>query len=166
MSLVILYAIIQGEGHFLYEAIAREKDAPYRTHYIVMPYLATLLGGIAANLLFGAGAIVGYLVTGLGDAIGEPVGTRFGKHRYPVFSLRRIKSTRSYEGSLAVFLVSLLAIALALQWINPAISISDNVFTIMAIAAASTVVEALSPHGWDNTTMQIIPAMLAATFLI
>jgi len=26
--------------------------------------------------------MVGYLVGGLGDAAGEPVGTRWGKHRY------------------------------------------------------------------------------------
>jgi phytol kinase len=83
-SIVIMTAVFLGDGTLLYEAMAREKDAPHRTLYILVPYAATLFGGIAANLFFGQAAIAGYLVTGFADAIAEPVGTRFGKHRYRV----------------------------------------------------------------------------------
>jgi len=41
-SLVIAYALARGDGHYMYEALAREKDAPHRTRFIVEPYLATL----------------------------------------------------------------------------------------------------------------------------
>jgi hypothetical protein len=43
----------------LYEAMARETDAPHRTHYIIVPYFATLIGGLASNILFGPVAVVG-----------------------------------------------------------------------------------------------------------
>jgi len=33
---------------------------------------------------------------------------------------------------------------------------------ILVIALMSTAIEAISPHGWDNATMQLVPALLAA----
>ena len=36
---------------------------------------------------------------------------------------------------------------------------------VLAIAAASALVEAVSPHGWDNLTMQLIPSALAWAWL-
>ena len=37
--------------------------------------------------------------------------------------------------------------------------------SIPAIAMVCTILEAISPHGWDNATMQLAPAMLAAILL-
>jgi hypothetical protein len=34
------------------------------------------------------------------------------------------------------------------------------------IALSSTVIEAITPHGWDNTPMQVVPTMLAALLLL
>jgi hypothetical protein len=36
---------------------------------------------------------------------------------------------------------------------------------VVGIAAMSTVAEAFSPHGWDNLTMQLVPAGLAAWWM-
>lgn len=158
-SLIVFFAIWRGSGNMLYEAMAREKDAPHRTFFILVPYFTTLVGGLTSNILFGPLAITGYLVTGLGDAIGEPVGTRFGKHQYRVWSLASVPATRSLEGSTAVFIMS--AIALGLSTISPEIDLAFSAAPrLLAIAAASTVVEAVSPHGWDNATMQVIPTAL------
>lgn len=33
------------------------------------------------------------------------------------------------------------------------------------IAALSTLVEAITPHGWDNMTMQVIPVALVSLWL-
>lgn len=160
-SLVIFFAIRKGEGNILYEAMAREKDEPHRTYYIIVPYVATLIGGLSGNILFGDMAVVGYLVTGLGDAIGEPVGVRFGKHAYRVPSLASVKSVRSWEGSLAVFAMSVAAIASAIA-ILPGLHFTGSSFVLIPLVGlASAGVEAVSPHGWDNATMQIIPSFLA-----
>jgi phytol kinase len=164
VSIVVLYAVLRGDGHILYEAIAREKDAPKRTFYIVAPYIATLVGGIAANVLFGDGAIVGYLVTGLADAVAEPVGTRFGRHPYKVPAIG-VAATRSYEGSAAVCVASLACAAGAVFLRG---ELGGGVWlplNVAAIALASTLTEAISPHGWDNLTMQLIPSFLAYVLL-
>ena len=164
-ALVIFYAVWRGNSHILYEAMAREKDAPRRTYYIITPFLATLFGGLASNILFGPVAIVGYLVTGLGDAVGEPIGTRFGKHTYAVPSLSAVKATRSYEGSAAVFLMSLIAIVLSVL-LSPLLAYTPGyIWLIPVLAFICTFIEAVSPHGWDNATMQLFPTLLTANML-
>ncbi len=164
-TLVISYALIRGEGHPLYEAMAREKDAPFRTYYIIIPYFATLIGGIVSNIFFGQTAIIGYLVGGLGDAAGEPVGTRWGKHKYTPPTFSSFKSTRSVEGSFGVFIVSLIGIIIAVLLL-PQLGFSlQTIVMIPLIGFAVMLVEAVSPHGWDNATMQIVPSLLASVFL-
>jgi len=165
-SIVIFYAIARGSGHLLYEAIAREKDAPHRTHYVLFPYFATLIGGVISNILFGPLAIIGYLVTGLGDAVGEPFGTRFGKHTYKVPSLLGTRSKRSYEGSAAVLVTCLLAVSVGIL-LSPQLSATKQNFILVPVLALICVlVEAVSPRGWDNATMQIIPSYLARCWFL
>jgi len=163
-SLVIFYALWRGDGHPFYEAMAREGDAPWRTYYIIVPYLTTLIGGIVSNALFGDFAIIGYLVAGFGDAVGEPIGTRFGRHRYRVPSGRGVVSTRSLEGSLAVCLASAGAATAGAALLGVAV--------VPALAARSAAIgiltaglEAIAPHGWDNAPLQIAPAFLASLML-
>lgn len=164
-SLVIFYAVLRGDGNLLYEAIARERDAPHRTYYILAPYCATFIGGVTSNVFFGETALVGYLVAGLGDAIGEPVGTRFGKHTYRVPSFKGVPSIRSYEGSCAVFLMSMGAIVVAFS-LSPHLQYEGNALLLIpGLALFSTVLEAISPHGWDNALMQIVPSCCVAWYI-
>ena len=164
-SLVILLSILLGDGNILWEALAREKDAPHRSYYIVAPYFATLVGGLFGNIVFGAAAIFGYLAAGVGDAAGEVIGTRFGKHIYHVRAMRSVAAMRSWEGSAGVFVMCLVSLAFAV-YLSPQYSFSwSYCFLLPPIALASALVEAFSPHGWDNATMQIIPTALAVLLL-
>jgi phytol kinase len=159
-SLVIFFAVWRGAGNPLYEAIAREKDEPHRTFFVLVPYSTTLIGGLVTNILFGPIALVGYLVTGLGDAIAEPIGTRFGRHAYRVPSLSSVPATRTIEGSAAVFFMSAVALALA-AILSPKIAFfSLGLVKVLAIAFVCTITEAVSPHGWDNAALQIVPCAL------
>ncbi|MCP4754608.1 MAG: hypothetical protein GY866_27305 [Proteobacteria bacterium] len=159
-TLVVFYAVVRGPGHLLYEAMAREKDEPHRTYFVIVPYFATLAGGLAANILFGQAAVVGYLVTGLGDAVGEPFGTRFGRHTYKVPSFRGVKATRSLEGSTAVFVACLLAIAVGIA-LSPGMELNPRMLVALPVLGLiCALVEAVSPHGWDNAFLQIVPAYL------
>jgi phytol kinase len=159
-TLVVLFAVWRGDGNMLYEAMAREKDAPHRSFFILVAYLTTLVGGLLSNMLFGPLSVAGYLVTGLGDAIGEPVGTMIGKHPYRVFSLSSVPATRTLEGSTAVFIMSACALLLAAV-ISPHITLSSRgIPQVVVIAAACAAAEALSPHGWDNAIMQIVPTAM------
>jgi phytol kinase len=154
-TLVIFGAVALGSGNLLYEAIAREKDAPHRTFYVVVPYVATLLGGVVSNMLFGPYALVGYLVTGVGDAIGEPVGTRYGRHSYRVPSLRPVGPTRTLEGSAAVLVACVVMLVVAVAANPESCWTLALLWRIPVIAMLCTLAEARSPHGIDNAVLMI-----------
>jgi phytol kinase len=89
----------------------------------------------------------------------------FGRHHYRVPSRSSVPATRTLEGSAAVFMMSALALLLAAV-VSPQINLAaPGVPTVIVIAAASALVEAVSPHGWDNATMQIVPTALAWVWL-
>lgn len=159
-SLLVLYAVWRGDGFPFYEAMARPSDAPRRTLFILIPLVTTALGGVTANLLFPAWAFVGYLVCGWGDAVGEPVGTRWGAHRYSVPSMLGVRSTRSVEGSVAVFVAGTLATAAALALQQ--LSLPQIALIAIGAGLAGALVEAVSTHGLDNFTVQVAASAAAA----
>jgi dolichol kinase len=88
VSLLVMLAVVRGDGFGFYEALAR-RATRRRTLFILVPLFTTAVGGILANLLFPAWAHVGYMVVAWGDAVGEPVGTRWGRHQLPCTVTRR-----------------------------------------------------------------------------
>lgn len=159
---MVLAAIVKGDGHPFYEALARDKDRPRRTLFIVVPLLTTAVGGVASALFAGPFAVVGYLAAGWGDAVGEPVGARWGKRSYRVPSLGGVEATRTLEGSLAVFGVASLASALGLVSIGFAAA-AWWAGPLCGLVAAG--VEAVSNHGLDNLTVQVVPSLAALLLL-
>ena len=163
VSLVVIYAVVRGDRFPFYEALARPTDHPRRTLFVLVPLGTTALGGLLANLFFGGFAAVGYLVGGWGDAVGEPVGTAWGRHRYRVPSLAGVPAERSLEGSTAVCLMGVVAAMLALvaQGVSPATAL--GVGALCGVAGAA--VEAFSTHGVDNLTVQVAAAGTAHLLL-
>lgn len=160
VAAAVLYAAWRGDGFPFYEALARPTDAPRRTLFVLVPLATTALGGVVANLLFGDLALIGYLVAGWGDAVGEPVGTRWGRHRYRVPSLAGVAATRSLEGSAAVLLLGCAAATLGLiAWGSAP---GEALLVGVACGAAAALVEAVSTHGLDNFTVQVAAAGVAA----
>lgn len=159
VSLVVMYAVLKGEGDVFYESIAREKDAPNRTMYVIIPYLSTAVGGLVSNYFFGNAAVAGYLVAGLGDAAGEPVGTMFGKHRYktPLSGT----SFKTAEGSAGVFAASLVAIVIGNGLIQ---ELDLSVWIMVQMSLGFMLIEALSPRGMDNFLMQVAPAWVVSLY--
>jgi phytol kinase len=159
VALVVVHAVWKGDGHPFYEALARPGDAPHRSLFIVVPLLTTALGGVLANVLFSPWAPVAYMVTGWGDAVGEPVGTRWGRHRYRVPSIAGVQVTRSLEGSAAVFLTGTLAAWLIL--LGMGVPGSSALVVGLACGGAGALVEAFSSHGIDNLTVQLAAGAVA-----
>jgi len=128
--------------------------------FVVVPFAATVAGGIASSWLFGPLAAVGYLVAGCGDAIAEPVGLRWGRHRYRTPSFGTSEPTeRSIEGSASVFVVSLIAAFVLFTQAALGVDTTSQAATIaLAVAGAATIIEAVSPHGLDNLTVQLAAA--------
>lgn len=153
-SFWVIYGVIRGEGFPFFEAVARETDRPHRSLFVIIPLISTALGGVLSNILFPGYAAVGYLVAGWGDAVAEPVGVRFGKHKYKVPSLAGVPATRSFEGSLSVLLVGFLAAFIAIAAAGKAPDL--GMLAALTVAAASTFTEAISTHGLDNITVQIV----------
>jgi phytol kinase len=163
VSGAVLYAVARGDGFPFYEALARPTDAPRRTLFVLVPLVTTALGGLAANLLFGGAAYVGYLVAGWGDAIGEPVGAALGRHRYRVPTLAGVPATRSLEGSAAVLVAGFLAAFLGL--IVAGLPASRALSIALACGLVGAAVEAFSNHGLDNLTIQVAVSGTAWLFL-
>ncbi len=163
-AVCVIYAVFRGKGFPFYEAMARPGDEPHRTFYILVPLITTALGGVISNIFFMRFAHIGYLVGGWGDAVGEPVGSRFGKHRYHVPSLLGVKATRSIEGSISVFLVGFIA-ALSGFLLMGGIPGQTALLCAAACAAAGMCVEAVSTHGLDNLTIQVVVAGMAVWIL-
>ena len=160
---IVLYAIRRGDGHPLYEALARPTDAPHRTLFIVVPLVTTALGGVVTNILFARFAYIGYLVCGWGDAVGEPVGSRWGRHRYRVPSLSGVRAQRSVEGSAAVFVVGAVAATVGFTASGRPLGEAVLVGTVCGLFGAA--VEAVSHHGLDNFTTQVAAAFVAEMLL-
>lgn len=164
VTLVLSYLLLNSQKSTYYYLLARPQDEPHATRYIIYPYLATFIGGVTTNVFFlPMAAITGYLVAGMGDAIGEPVGAKWGRHKYPVFNFGSpVKSYRSLEGSCSVFLACLLVFALVLYVFGYELVL----WKIIIAALIAAIVEGVSPHGWDNFTIQIIGAVLIQHFIL
>jgi phytol kinase len=163
-GIFILIIIYLGDGNLFYEGMAREQDSPHRSFYIIVPFISTAIAGMVDNILFGQIAVIGYLVAGWGDAAGEPIGVRFGRHKYKVPSRKKVVCYRSVEGSCAVFLTSSLASFLVLVF-----PLNQPLFSALLIALVvgfiTAFVEGFSPHGVDNFTIQFA-SCLGAYLLI
>jgi hypothetical protein len=64
-----------------------------------------------------------------------------------------------------VFLTSAVALAAYVglsQHLDP---FWKTLLIVVSISLVSTLVEAISPHGWDNATLQVVPAFLGSLFL-
>jgi phytol kinase len=157
--IMVVLAVIVGDKWWFYKALARETDAPHQKKFIILPLLATAAGGIISNIFFPGTAWIGYFVGGWGDAVGEPVGTRWGRHRYTVPTLFGVRATRSIEGSAAVMLVSAIIAAVCLYQ-APAfhLSLATSLLYGLVCGIAAASVEAASSHGLDNLTMQVCAA--------
>lgn len=86
-----------------------------------------------------------------GDAFASILGQRFGRHRYTVFG-----HTKSWEGSLAMFAFSFVAVGAALAGFGE--SGGPAVAAAVATAVAATLAEAISPWGIDNLLVPLASA--------
>ncbi len=162
--IMVVVAVIVGKKWWFFRALARETDAPHEKKFIILPLLATAIGGIISNIFFPGTAYIGYFVGGWGDAIGEPVGTRWGKHKYTVPTLFGVRATRSIEGSTAVMLLSTTIATICLMQITP-FGFANCLLYGAICGLAAAVVESISSHGLDNLTIQVCAAGVLHYFI-
>ena len=136
----------------MFKAVDRPEDRPYTLIWFSSQIITTLAVIIPFSVYFSRIDKIGLvfipiLVNGLADGLAEPVGIRFGKHKYRTRAcLSRRKYERSYEGSLCVFLVSLIIILCYYGYM----AIYQYIFCCLTIPIITTATEAYSPHTWDS----------------
>ena len=94
----------------------------------------------------------------VGDGFAEPIGVRFGKHRYKAYSLFpliRNKYYRTLEGSAAVY-VSTIFVLLVYRgfFTQPQFTI-----VLISIPVIVTIAEAISPHTQDSALLNFLPGL-------
>jgi phytol kinase len=155
IGIIVGYAVLRGYKSILFNAVARPGDKPYERFYVIIPFIMTALGGIASNIAFGKYAVIGYITTGWGDAVGEPVGTRWGRHRYRVPTFTGIRAYRSIEGSAAVFFASLVG-CIIISLFGFHLPVLIVIYISLITALITMTVEAFTFHSIDNLTIQVI----------
>ncbi len=154
-TVLLMSEPIRTRSHFFataFAAIDRPEDRPYTltwlstqtlaTYMVLVPVIIALSYYDRVNLIF-----ITIIIAGIGDGLAEPVGVRFGKHKYQTRALfSQNRYTRSIEGSLCVFVVGVLAILLMSQKLSG----FEMLLLLALIPITTTLAEAFSPHTWDS----------------
>jgi len=99
-------------------------------------------------------AVIGVMVMSWGDGMAALIGKRFGKHTFIYMG-----NKRSLEGSLAMFVTSLVVI---LSIFASAHSLSPrDIGVAIPVAAIAAILEAYSPGGTDNLSVPLSSAALS-----
>ncbi|TWU18977.1 hypothetical protein [Allorhodopirellula heiligendammensis] len=138
-----------------FASVDRPEDRPHTIAWImsqaVAAYLVILVVFLTLRWLKAPELIaIPLLINGIGDGLAEPIGIRFGRHRYQVPSLAAGRCyTRSYEGSACVWVTSVIVILFLL----PTLSWPVFIALVTWVPPIMTLTEAFSPHSWDAPFM-------------
>jgi len=153
--LFLLCKPIRSKSLFLstvFASIDRPEDRPFTitwiwtqlvATYIVLAFMLQWLGVYDKQILI----LITVLVNAIGDGLAEPVGVRFGRHKYRTRALFTERTyTRSLEGSMCVFLTGIVSVLLLSDHLTP---VQVNI-GLLIIPITMTIAEAFSPHTWDG----------------
>ncbi len=101
----------------------------------------------------------GILPMAYGDSVASLVGQRWGKRRY------KLVSEKSLEGSAVMFLASFVSLGLSIVFFCHVYSFSvlGKILPVLGASVVATLVEGVSPLGFDNLT---VPSLSALTFYL
>ncbi|HEY3487077.1 MAG TPA: hypothetical protein VGL10_03340 [Gammaproteobacteria bacterium] len=141
-----------------YASFDRPEDRPFTLLWLSTQVLATYAVMIPVLLWLGhygkeSLIYITLVIAGMGDGLAEPVGVRFGKHKYRTraFFTDRVY-TRSIEGSLCVLFTGIFAVIL----LRGQLTAPQFWLALAIIPLAMTLAEALSPHTWDSPFLYLV----------
>ncbi len=141
--------------NMMFTGFDRPEDQPMTLLWLSTQIIAGYLVIIPFIFLYAAHdlmhlILLPVLIACIGDGLAEPVGVRFGRHKYRVNALFTDKKYyRTLEGSACVFITSLVVIAAYHQAFTP----PQLLAAMLVLPAAMTLTEAFSPHTWDSPTL-------------
>jgi len=141
--------------NMMFSAFDRPEDRPLTLlwlstqtvagYIVIIPFIMLYVAFDMVELI-----LIPVLITAIGDGFAEPVGVRFGRHKYRVKALFTDKPYyRSLEGSACVFIASLLIIGAHHALFTPV----QLIAAMVIIPVVMTLTEAFSPHTWDTPTL-------------
>ncbi len=142
----------------MFSSFDRPEDRPYTLLWITTQTAAGYLVILPMGVFFARYnllplVLIPILIYGIGDGLAEPVGVRFGRHKYRVYALFTDKTFyRSLEGSACVFITSVIVILYYHPHFNP----QQLTVALAVIPLLMTITEAFSPHTWDSPFMFLV----------
>jgi phytol kinase len=97
----------------------------------------------------------GILPMAYGDSAASLVGERHGKRQYSLVA------NKSLEGSTAMFFASLLSLTVGLTFFFSmySLSVSAMILRVIPVVTVATLIEGISPKGFDNLSVPILGAL-------
>lgn len=136
----------------------RPEDRPHTLWWLTTQLVAGALVLLALSYEFKLHGIsnsifIPILIHGIGDGLAEPIGVRFGRHKYRVWALgSRRKYTRSLEGSAWVLVVGIIVVAL----FRASFTQPQFAMALLTVPPLMALAEASSPHTWDTPLMFLV----------
>lgn len=154
----------------VFAAINRPEDEPYTLAWLSTEAVVTsaiiaafipVIGYFAQGYVSEPGVFYGLMLipifaSGIGDALAEIVGKRWGRHHYTTHAIFGKRTyTRSLEGSAMVFLTTVvvgLAVAFHFSFAMPVFFWK----AMLLLPVTLTLAEAKAPHTWDNPLLYLV----------
>ena len=133
-----------------FACIDRPEDRPFTLTWLITSVIA--VWGIIIVWYLAAPETVGYMfvaffISGIGDALAEPVGLYFGRHSYETKALGTDRTyIRTWEGSATVFVSGVVAVVIAHDFALDA----KGLAALALFPIVGALAEARSPHTWDQ----------------
>jgi dolichol kinase len=103
---------------------------------------------------------MGILAMSYGDGLASLIGIKYGQRKYTVF-----KDTKSYVGSIAMFVCTFILLVIALLFYS--VPVTGRVAAyLLCMAGVATVVEGVTPLGLDNLSVPFVTAVMYWFYLV
>jgi len=156
----------------MFLAIDRPEDRPYTLRWwwiqIFTAIVALSIGAVILNVLgYGEMLVLVPVLAAMGDGLAEPIGVRFGKHKYRIYTLfakTDQKYYRTIEGSATVFVATFVVVLFSGAFFTT----PEFILALILVPTIITVAEAIAPHTMDTPFLQFfgcIALVLAKHFV-
>ena len=145
-----------------FKALDRPEDRPHTllwlsTQIVGMILVMIPLGIYLHHMGYEELIYIPIIINAFGDGLAEPVGVRFGRHKYKTHALfTKRKYTRSLEGSACVLVSGFVAVAVLHASFTP----PQLLAAFLTIPIIMTLTEAWSPHTWDTPFLFLVGGVL------
>ncbi len=145
---------------YAFVAWDRIEDRPYTLRYDMLEDILRFVVYLPFIVLFGKASIIimiPNLINEFGDGLAEPVGLRFGRHKYRTRSLWYNGKfwngdfQRSLEGSAMVYIISIVVLLLYQDLFTS----TQLIISLIFLPVIMTVAEAFSPHTNDGPMLAL-----------